>query len=315
MIFQAVTRAFDSVMPRRSARATAATFSERAIELGLLGCAVLSILVTAGIIGVLAYETILFFREVSIVDFLGDTRWSPLFADAHFGIWSLIAGTLLIAGIAIAVALPFGLLAAIYLSELASTRARAILKPTLELLAGVPTIVYGYFALTYVTPMLQEVVPGLAGFNALSPGLVMGIMIIPMISSLSEDALYAVPQSLREGAYALGAGKLPTIARIVVPPALWAIAAAVTLVISRAIRETTAVPSAAGQQPGLPAARPGPARTMAAYSASISKGDVAYGSLAHRALFAVGATLFLMTLAMNLMSYRMARRMRARGGT
>src|SRR5690606_5912722 len=174
---------------------------------------------------------ILFFREVSIVDFLGDTRWSPLFADAHFGIWSLIAGTLLIAGIAIAVALPFGLLAAMYLSELASTRARALLKPTLELLAGVPTIVYGYFALTYVTPMLQEVVPGLAGFNALSPGLVMGIMIIPMISSLSEDALYAVPQSLREGAYALGAGKLPTIARIVVPSAFSGIAAAVTLAI------------------------------------------------------------------------------------
>lgn len=298
---------------RRLARAS--TPVERAIELALLGCAALSILVTAGIVGVLAYESIQFFADVSIVDFVGDTQWTPLFADAHFGVWGLVSGTLLTSAIAIAVALPFGLLAAIYLSELASARVRKIVKPTLELLAGVPTIVYGYFALTFVTPMLQKVVPDLAGFNALSPGIVMGIMIIPMISSLSEDALYAVPNSLREGAYALGSDKLATIGRVVVPSAFSGIAAAVTLAVSRAIGETMVVTIAAGQQPSFTLDPRVPVQTMTSYIASISKGDVPYGSLAHRALFAVGATLFLMTLVMNLVSYRMASRLRKRSAT
>jgi phosphate transport system permease protein len=314
VIFEAVTGALARVVPRLPPR-RATTLGERAIELALVACAGLSILVTAGIVIVLAYETVQFFRAVSILDFVADTRWTPLFEDAHFGIWALIAGTLLTSGIAIAVALPFGLLAAIYLSELASKRVRAVVKPTLELLAGVPTIVFGYFALTYVTPKLQALIPGLAGFNALSPGIVMGIMIIPMISSLSEDALYAVPQAMREGAYALGASKLPTIARVVVPSAFSGIAAAVTLAVSRAIGETMVVTIAAGQQPNFTLDPRVPIQTMTGYIAGISKGDVAYGSLAHRALFAVGATLFLMTLAMNLVSYRMARRLRARSAT
>jgi phosphate transport system permease protein len=314
VLFEAVSSTLARVVARpRPQRARTAT--ERLIEAALLGSAVLSIVVTAGIVLVLAYETVRFFGTVSLTDFLLDTRWTPLFEDAHFGIWSLICGTLLTAGIAIAVALPFGLLAAIYLSELASAPVRAVVKPTLELLAGVPTIVYGYFALTFVTPMLQGLLPGLAGFNALSPGIVMGIMIIPMISSLSEDALYAVPQALREGSYALGAGKLPTITRVVVPSAFSGIAAAVTLAISRAIGETMVVTIAAGQQPNFTLDPRVPIQTMTAYIASISKGDVPYGSLAHRALFAVGATLFLMTLVMNLVSYRMARRLRTRSST
>jgi phosphate transport system permease protein len=313
MILEAVTSTVARLTAPRAPRA--ATVAERAIELALVACAALSILVTCGIVVVLGYETVLFFTEVSILDFLGDTRWTPLFVDKRFGIWSLVAGTLLTAGIAIVVALPFGLLAAIYLSELASPRVRRVVKPTLELLAGVPTIVYGYFALTFVTPMLQSFIPGLAGFNALSPGIVMGIMIIPMISSLAEDAIYAVPQSLREGAYALGAGKLPVIGRVVVPSAFSGIAAAVTLAISRAIGETMVVTIAAGQQPNFTLDPRVPIQTMTAYIASISKGDVEYGSLAHRALFAVGASLFLMTLVMNLVSYKMASRLRKRSAT
>jgi phosphate transport system permease protein len=311
VIFDAVTGVMARVHERRPARAT--SLGERAVELGLAGCAALSILVTAGIVLVLGYESVRFFEDVTPAQFLGDTQWTPLFAEPHFGIWALVAGTLLTAGIAILVALPFGLLAAIYLSELAAPRVRAVVKPTLELLAGVPTIVYGYFALTFVTPMLQRFLPGLAGFNALAPGIVMGIMIIPMISSLAEDAIFAVPQSLREGAYALGAGKLPTIGRVVVPAAFSGIAAATTLAISRAVGETMVVTIAAGQQPNLTLDPRVPIQTMTAYIASISKGDVPYGSLAHRALFAVGAMLFLMTLAMNLVSYKMASRLRKRG--
>jgi phosphate transport system permease protein len=309
-MIQVVSRALMRLRARTGADRSATPLRERFIELGLLSSGALSVLITAGILGVLAFETLSFFSRVSLSEFFGDTRWTPLFTDKHFGIWPLVAGTLLTSAIAIAVALPLGLLAAIYLSEFASPRARRILKPTLELLAGIPTIVYGYFALVFVTPILQTFVPDLAGFNALSPGIVMGFMIMPMISSLSEDALYAVPNSMREAGYALGSAKLPTILRVVVPSATSGIVAAVTLAISRAIGETMVVTIAAGQQPNFTLDPRVPIETMTAFIISISKGDTPTGTLEFRTIFAVSSMLFLMTFAMNLVSHRMARRLR-----
>jgi phosphate transport system permease protein len=306
---QAITR----LAARNGSPRKAAPWHERLIEIGLFACGALSVLVTAGILFVLAFETFEFFKGVSLGEFLGDTKWTPLFVDKHFGIWPLVCGTLLTSAIAIAVALPLGLLAAVYLSEFASVRARRILKPTLELLAGVPTLVYGYFALVFVTPILQKFIPDLAGFNALAPGIVMGFMIMPMISSLSEDALYAVPNGLREGAYALGAAKLPTIYRVVIPAAKSGIIAAVTLAISRAIGETMVVTIAAGQQPNLTLDPRVPLETMTAYIISISKGDTPTGTLEYRTIFAVGSMLFLMTFVMNLVSHRMAKKLRYGG--
>lgn len=302
----------DSELPPIPARGRAAPARERMVQAALFGCAALSILTTAGIIGVLAFETVAFFREVPIRDFIGDTQWTPLFADKHFGVWPLVAGTFLTSAIAISVAVPFGLLAAIYLSEFARDRVRRVLKPMLEILAGIPTIVYGYFALVVVTPALQKVVPGLAGFNALGPGIVMGIMIIPMVSSLSEDALYAVPRSLREGAYGLGAGRIPTIFRVVLPSAFSGIAAATILALSRAIGETMIVAIAAGQQPRLTLDPRVPIETMTAFIVQVSMGDTARGTTEYRTIFVVGATLFAMTFAMNLLSQRLARRFRVR---
>lgn len=295
---------------RGAARPRAATWGERAIEIGLLLCACISIVTTAGIVGVLAFETIAFFGEVSPVEFFGDTRWTPLFADPHFGIWPLVTGTLLTAGIAIAVALPFGLLAAIYMAELAPAGVRRVLKPALEVLAGIPTIVYGFFALVFVTPLLQRFIPDLAGFNALSPGIVMGVMITPMISSLGEDALSAVPRSLREAAYGLGADRLSTIFRVVLPSALSGLAAAVLLAVARAVGETMIVTIAAGQQPRFTLDPRVPIETMSAYIVQVSTGDVATGTLAYRTAFAVGAALFLLTFATNLVAQRLARRYR-----
>lgn len=286
--------------------------AERRIERGLLACALVSVLTTAAILAVLLYETIVFFGDVPLRDFLFDTQWTPLFAEKRFGIWPLVAGTLLTSAIAIAVALPFGLLAAIYLGEFAPPGVRRTLKPTLEILAGVPTIVYGYFALVFLTPLLQTIVPGLAGFNALSPGIIMGVMIIPMISSLSEDAIQAVPQNLREAAYALGAGRLQTIFRVVVPTALSGIAASVVLAISRAVGETMIVAIAAGQQPRLTLDPRVPIETMTAYIVQVGMGDTPTGTLEYRTIFVVGATLFLLTFAANLASQRLARRFRER---
>ena len=283
---------------------------ERAIEWSLRACGALSIVTTVGIIAVLLFETLSFFGEVSIAEFITDTEWTPLFAEKHFGIWPLLSGTVLTAGVAIVVALPFGLLAAIYLSEFATHRVRSIIKPLLEVLAGVPTIVYGYFALIVVTPVLQKFVPNLAGFNALSPGIVMGIMIIPMISSLSEDALYAVPHSMREAAYGLGAGRLPTIFRVVVPSALSGIGASVVLAISRALGETMIVAIAAGQQPRLAFDPRVPIETMTAYIVQVSMGDTPTGTLEYRTIFAVGSALFVMTFVMNIISQRLTRRFR-----
>jgi phosphate transport system permease protein len=285
---------------------------ERVMEVLLVMSGLVSVLTTAGILYTLAAETMAFFSEVSLWEFFTGTEWTPLFVDKHFGILPLVSGTLLTSTIAVAVALPFGLMAAIYLSEFAPSWARRTLKPTLELLAGVPTIVYGYFALVFVTPVLQSFMPNLSGFNALSAGLVMGIMIIPMISSLSEDALASVSNSLREAAYGLGSTKLSAIFRVVVPAATSGVAASVILATSRAIGETMIVAIAAGQQPRFTFDPRVPIETMTTYIVQISMGDVPAGTLEYRTIFAVGSALFLMTFAMNVVSQRLSRKFRER---
>ena len=275
---------------------------ERAIEVLLFLCALASVGTTAGIIAVLAVETFAFFGEVSVVEFLTGTEWTPLFATKHFGVLPLLLGTTVVSVIALVVAVPTGLLSAIYLSEYAPERARRVVKPVLEILAGVPTVVYGYFALTFVTPLLQQWLPGLSGFNALSPGIVMGLMILPLVSSLSEDAMRAVPRGLREGAYALGATRMQTAVQVVVPAAFSGITAAVILAASRAIGETMIVAIAAGQQPRFTANPFVPIETMTAYIVQVSLGDTPQGTLEYRTIFAVGMLLFLMTFALNLLS-------------
>jgi phosphate transport system permease protein len=283
---------------------------ERAIERVLFGCASVSVLVTVGILSVLAFETIQFFRAVSPFEFLFGTTWTPLFSNKQFGVLPLVAGTALVSTIAMAVALPAGLLTAIYLSEYAPPSVRRIVKPVLEVLAGVPTIVYGYFALLFVTPLLQRVVPGLAGFNALSPGLVMGIMILPMVSSLSEDALHSVPRGLREAAYALGATKAQTTIRVVVPAAFSGVSAAAVLAMSRAIGETMIVTIAAGQQPRLTGSPLVPIETMTAYIVQVSLGDTPAGTIEYQTIFAVGMLLFVSTFTLNMVSHWLRERLR-----
>ncbi|MCP4444355.1 MAG: phosphate ABC transporter permease subunit PstC [Myxococcales bacterium] len=291
----------------------AAGGGEKLIETLLLLCAVLSIITTIGVLAVLLFETVSFFTKVSFSQFFADAKWTPLFANKHFGIWPLVSGTLLTSVIAISVALPLGLMAAIYLSEFAGPRTRAFVKPTLELLAGVPTIVYGYFALVFLTPILQAFMPQVEAFNALSPGLIMGIMIMPMISSLSEDALHAVPNELREGAYGLGASKLSTIFRVVVPAAKSGVVAAVTLAVSRAIGETMIVTIAGGAQPNFTFDPRGAVETMTAFIISVSKGDTPTGTIEYQTIFAVGSMLFLMTFTMNFITQRLLRSSRGKG--
>ena len=280
------------------------------IERLLFLCAALSVLTTAGIIVVLAFETYEFLKEVSIVEFLTGTEWTPLFLNRHFGVLPLVAGTMLVSAIAMVVALPMGVLAALYLSEYAPNGLRRVVKPVLELLAGVPTVVYGYFALTFVTPLLQTFLPGLSGFNALSPGLVMGLMILPLVSSLSEDAMRAVPNGLREGSYALGATRMQTALKVVVPAAFSGITAAFILAASRAIGETMIVAIAAGQQPRLTANPFVPIETMTAYIVQVSLGDTPQGTLEYRTIFAVGMLLFVMTFGLNLVSTWLRERFR-----
>jgi phosphate transport system permease protein len=272
------------------------------IEWALFLCALLSIGTTAGIIVVLAVETFAFLREVPVTDFLFGTTWTPLFATPSFGVLPLVVGTVMVSAIAMAVALPVGLLSAIYLSEYAPLRVRRLVKPVLEILAGIPTVVYGYFALLFVTPLLQQLLPDLAGFNALSPGIVMGIMILPLVSSLSEDAMQGVPRGLREAAYALGATKMQTSLRVVLPAAFSGITAACILAASRAIGETMIVAIAAGQQPRLTASPLVPIETMTAYIVQVSLGDTPQGTLEYRTIFAVGMLLFLGTFVLNLLS-------------
>ena len=281
---------------------------ERAIEYALGACALLSVLTTLGIAAVLLYESVLFFQEVSLLEFFGDTRWTPQFADKHFGIWPLFSGTLLITVISAFVALPLGLASAIYMAEYAPRTVRQWLKPGLELLAGVPTVVYGYFALTFVTPLLQTVFPDLSVFNALSAGLVVGIMIIPMVASLSEDALQAVPDELSRGAYALGATRHEVVLRVIVPAAFSGIVASFILAISRAIGETMIVTLAAGSQPKLTLDPTQSIQTMTAFIVQMGKGDVSQFSVEFKSLFAVGLLLFLITLGMNIIANRVVQR-------
>jgi phosphate transport system permease protein len=280
------------------------------IEWLLLACGVFSIGTTLGIISVLAFETYTFFLEVSPAEFFGDTQWTPLFANKHFGVWPIVGGTLLTTFIALLVAGPVGIIGAVYLSEFASSTERRFLKPSIEVLAGVPTVVYGFFALTFVTPLLQSIIPGVAGFNALSPGIVIGIMILPIVTSLSDDALQAVGQNLREAAWGLGAGKAATVYRVLLPVAASGIIAAIILGISRAIGETMIVAIAAGSRPQLTLDPRQPIQTMTAYIVNVSLGDTPAQSIEYKTIFAVGATLFVMTFAMNYLSHQLARRFR-----
>ncbi len=282
---------------------------ERIIEYVLGACALLTILTTIGILYVLLSEAIAFFGEVSIIDFLTDTQWTPLFADKHFGILPLLSGTLLTSFIAIAVALPTGLTIAIYLNEYASKRFKTIIKPILEILASVPTVVYGFFALTVVTPFFQIIFPEMSGFNSLSAGFVMGIMIIPYVSSLSDDAISAVPRYIREGSLALGANRLQTAFKVILPSASSGIIVSAILAISRAIGETMIVAIAAGQQPRLTANPLVPIETITTYIVKVSLGDVAHNSLEYRTIFAAGITLFAFTFLLNNLSYYMNKKL------
>ncbi len=276
---------------------------EKIIEKLLLMSSLVTILTTLAIIGVLIYQTINFFEVVPISEFLFDTEWTPLFSQKHYGILPLFAGTLLTTFIAVIFAVPLGLTIAIYLSQYATKGFRNVVKPSLEVLAAVPTVVYGYFALVYVTPLLQSFIPGLAGFNALSPGLVMGIMILPLVSSLSEDALHSVPKSLKEGSFAMGATKFQTARKVMVPAAFSGIAVSVILAISRAIGETMIVAIAAGQQPRLTLNPLVPIETATTYIVQVSMGDVPHDSVEYRTIFAVGMSLFIITFILNNISF------------
>jgi len=270
----------------------------------------ISVFITAAIIWILVSESWTFFQQVSIVEFLTSTQWTPLFQDANFGIWPLLTATLVVAGIALLVAIPAGTMLAIYLSEYARPGVRETIKPFLELLEGVPTVVYGYFALLFVTPLLQQIIPGLAGFNMLAPGLVMGIMILPYVTSVSEDAMRAVPNTLREGAYGLGFTRWQTARKVVVPSALSGITAAYILGMSRAIGETMVVAIAAGQNPNFTLDPTEGAATITAYIVQVSLGDLPHGSIGYQTIFAAGLTLFLITLAFHVLGFYLRRRFR-----
>ena len=279
------------------------SIKEKIIESTLFICALVTVLTTLGIIWVLLSESYSFFSEVSLGEFLTDKEWTPLFSQKHFGIMPLVTGTLLTTFIAICVALPMGLTIAVYLNEYAPKGIRKTVKPILEILAAVPTVVYGFFALVVVTPFLQSIIPGLSGFNALSPGIVMGIMIIPFISSLSEDALAAVPKTLREASYGMGATKLQTSFKVLIPAASSGIIASVILALARAIGETMIVAIAAGQQPRLTFDPTVPVETITTYIVQVSMGDVPHGSLEYKTIFAAGITLFALTFLLNNISF------------
>jgi phosphate transport system permease protein len=283
---------------------------DRVIEAGLLMAALVAVFTTLAIVIVLVVESLPFFKVVSIVDFLTDTMWIPLFAEPRYGILPLVAGTLVTTLVALAVAIPAGTIIAIYLSEFAPYKVRETIKPALELLGAVPTVVYGYFALMIVTPFLQKLIPGLPGFNMLSAGLVIGIMIIPYIASVSEDAMRAVPNFMREGSYAMGATRFQTATRVVVPGALSGIAAAYILGISRAVGETMVVAIAAGLQPNLTWDPTEPAATITAFIVQVSLGDLPHDSIGYQSIFAAGLVLMLMTLVFNIAGFSLTRRFR-----
>lgn len=296
---------------------------DRVVEALLLLAAVFGVFITAGIVYVLVSETVPFFmspveeagggeaaRRVSVWEFLTDTQWTPLFADAHFGILPLICGTFWTTVIALSVALPIGLTLSVWLSEFAPARVREVVKPLLELLSAVPTVVYGYFAIQAVSPLIQRIDADIPTFNMLSAGLVMGVMIIPYISSLSEDAMRAVPMLLREGSYGMGGNKLQTSLRVVFPAAFSGIAAACILALSRAVGETMIVAIAAGQQPNLTADPREQAATITAFIVQVAMGDLPHGSIGYQSIFAAGSTLFIITLGFNLLGIYLRRRFR-----
>ena len=291
-------------------RAKRRRYGEDVVKGVLAVCALISVATTVGIVIALFVPAFEFFQDISIVDFLTGTNWAPLFEPAHFGVLQLVSGTLLVTAVAAAVALPLGLGSAIFLSEYASDRTRGFLKPALEILAGIPTIVFGYFALTFMTPLLRDIGIQVDIFNTLSAGLVLGVYLIPTVASLSEDAMGAVPRDLRDGAYALGSTKMQVATRIVVPAAVSGIVASFVLGISRAIGETMIVLIAMGQQPNLTADPREAAEAMTAFIAATGAGDVPTGSLEYKTIFAVGATLFLMTFVMNIFAIRLVRKYR-----
>ena len=294
----------------RLTRRRARIVRERLIELVLFLAALVSVFTTVGIVYILVKESVVFFSEVPIGKFLTDTQWTPLFDDAHFGIMVLLSGTLTSSFVALALAIPLGTIIAIYLSEFAPFRLREIAKPFLELLGGVPTIVYGYFALLFVTPLLQRIYPELPGFNLLSAGIVMGIMIIPYVSSISEDAMRAVPMSLREGSYAMGATRFQTAVKVVVPAAFSGIASAYILGISRAVGETMILAVAAGMQPNLTFNPLEPAATITAFIVQVALGDLPHGSIGYQTIFAAGLTLLVFTLVCNIAGHVLRKRFR-----
>lgn len=302
----------NNVMTGRTSprRRKSAHFEGSIVKWIFFGCATLSILTTVAILVTLIYQASSFFFEVSLWEFLTGTRWTPILKPRAYGVLPLVSGTLLVTLIAAAVALPIGLMTAIFLSEYAPDKIRRIIKPILEILAGIPTVVYGYFALTFVTPLLQGIFDNLIIFNALSAGLVMGVMIIPMVSSLSEDAMMSVPRSLREAAYALGATRYEVSLRVIVPAALSGIIAAFILALSRAIGETMLVTIAAGATPRMSFDPMESIQTMTAYIVQLSLGEAPVGSLEYNTIFAVGLLLFAMTFVMNLLGFWVVRRFR-----
>jgi phosphate transport system permease protein len=297
-------------LPARFRARRSRLLRERLIELLLFLAALVSVFTTVGIVYILIKESVVFFQHVPLGNFLTDRQWTPLFDDAHFGIVVLLSGTLTSSAVALAVAIPLGTIIAIYLSEFAPFRLREAVKPVLEMLGGVPTIVYGYFALLFLTPLLQRLMPGLPGFNLLSAGIVMGIMIIPYVSSISEDAMRAVPMSLREGSYAMGATRLQTALKVVVPAAFSGIASAYILGISRAVGETMILAVAAGMQPNLTFNPLEPAATITAFIVQVALGDLPHGSVGYQTIFAAGLTLMLLTLACNLAGHLLRKRFR-----
>ena len=300
----------DTFVSDRLARRKLRHVHERFIESALFLAASVSVLTTVGIVVILLKESFVFFQHVSIWNFLTDTQWTPLFSDAHYGILPVLSGTLVSSAVALTVAIPLGTIIAIYLSEFAPFSVREVAKPFLELLGGVPTIVYGYFALLFVTPLIQKIYPELPGFNILSAGLVMGVMIIPYVSSVSEDAMHAVPMSLREGSYAMGATRFQTAIRVVTPAAFSGITAAYILGISRAVGETMILAVAAGMQPNLTWNPLEPAATITAYIVQVALGDLPHGSIGYQTIFAAGLTLALLTLLFNLLGHVLRKRFR-----
>ena len=297
----------DPPISKRLAKNIQRNFVERVIEIILMFAALTATFITIGIVYILVTEASGFFKEVSIIEFLTSRQWSPLFEDAHYGILPLISGTLTTSFVALSIAIPIGTIAAIYLSEFASHKARETVKPVLELLVGVPTVVFGYFALLFVTPLLQKLNPDLPTFNMLGPGIVMGVMIIPYIASVAEDAMRAVPMQMREGSYAMGATKFQTAIRVVTPAATSGIIAAYILGISRAVGETMVVAIAAGQQPTFTFNPLEGAATITAYIVQVAMGDLPHGSLGYQSIFAAGMVLFVITFVFNILGH-MARK-------